>query len=51
MTITTLLRILTKHTTKIRALKFNKFYSDYEPQLYHTLINIIKSQKHLDTLV
>ncbi|RIB29112.1 hypothetical protein C2G38_2137014 [Gigaspora rosea] len=49
--VTTLLKILAKNTTKIRSLKFDGFYSDYEPQLFHALlyalICIIKSQEQL----
>ncbi|KAF0511811.1 hypothetical protein F8M41_018175 [Gigaspora margarita] len=45
--VTALLKILTKNATKINTLKFDEFYSDYEPQLLHALICIIKSQEQL----
>ncbi|KAF0555468.1 hypothetical protein F8M41_017191 [Gigaspora margarita] len=45
--VTTLLRILAKNTTKIRALHLDGFYFGYESQLIHTLIYIIKSQEQL----
>ncbi|KAF0332800.1 hypothetical protein F8M41_020632, partial [Gigaspora margarita] len=44
---TTLLRILAKNTTKINTIELNYLDSDYEPQIYHTLIYIIKSQEQL----
>ncbi|KAF0555491.1 hypothetical protein F8M41_017214 [Gigaspora margarita] len=44
----TLLRILAKNTTKIDALKLGRFYpNNNEPQLFHTLVCVIKSQKQL----
>ncbi|KAF0511812.1 hypothetical protein F8M41_018176 [Gigaspora margarita] len=45
--VTTLLKILAKNATKISALKLDEFYSEYEPQLHHALICIIKSQEQL----
>ncbi|KAF0546346.1 hypothetical protein F8M41_001447 [Gigaspora margarita] len=45
--VTALLKILAKNATKISALKLEEFYSDYEPQLLHALICIIKSQEQL----
>ncbi|KAF0555483.1 hypothetical protein F8M41_017206 [Gigaspora margarita] len=44
---TKLLKILAKYTTKINALKLENFHSDCEPQLFHDLISIIKSQEQL----
>ncbi|KAF0547185.1 hypothetical protein F8M41_000756 [Gigaspora margarita] len=45
--VTALLKILAKNAIKISALKLDGFYSDYEPQLFHALICIIKSQEQL----
>ncbi|KAF0511802.1 hypothetical protein F8M41_018165 [Gigaspora margarita] len=45
--VTVLLKILAKNATKINALKIDEFYSEYEPQLHHALICIIKSQEQL----
>ncbi|RIB24565.1 hypothetical protein C2G38_2168209 [Gigaspora rosea] len=44
---TKLLKILAKNTTKINALKLENFRSDCEPELFHDLISIIKSQVQL----
>ncbi|KAF0514789.1 hypothetical protein F8M41_017513 [Gigaspora margarita] len=44
---TKLLRILAKNATKIIAMKLDKFYSNYESQLFNALICIIESQKQL----
>ncbi|KAF0454393.1 hypothetical protein F8M41_001594 [Gigaspora margarita] len=44
---TALLKILAKNATRISVLKLDEFYSDYEPQLFHALICIIKSQEQL----
>ncbi|KAF0454391.1 hypothetical protein F8M41_001592 [Gigaspora margarita] len=46
-TATALLKILTKNATKISTLKLEGFYPDYEPELFHALICIIKSQEQL----
>ncbi|KAF0527633.1 hypothetical protein F8M41_013525 [Gigaspora margarita] len=43
----TLLKILTKNATKISALKLEKFHSNYEIKLFHTLICMIESQEKL----
>ncbi|KAF0541535.1 hypothetical protein F8M41_005306 [Gigaspora margarita] len=45
--ITTLLRTLAKNTTKINTIELNYLDSDYEQQIFHTLIYIIKSQEQL----
>ncbi|KAF0511806.1 hypothetical protein F8M41_018170 [Gigaspora margarita] len=45
--ITVLLKILAKNATKINSLKLDEFYSDSEPELFHALICIIKSQEQL----
>ncbi|KAF0444664.1 hypothetical protein F8M41_003349 [Gigaspora margarita] len=42
-----LLKILAKNTTRIIALKLDESYSQYDSQLIHELINIIKSQEQL----
>ncbi|KAF0480597.1 hypothetical protein F8M41_023689 [Gigaspora margarita] len=42
-----LLKILTKNATELNSLKLDGFYSDYEPQLLHALICMIKSQEQL----
>ncbi|RIB23171.1 hypothetical protein C2G38_2032995 [Gigaspora rosea] len=42
-----LLRILAKNTKKIDNLKLKIFCNIYEPQIYYTLSNIIKSQEKL----
>ncbi|RIB24578.1 hypothetical protein C2G38_2168246 [Gigaspora rosea] len=42
---TNLLRIMAKSATKIDALKLTRFCSDDDPQLFHLLIRIIKSQE------
>ncbi|RIB25484.1 hypothetical protein C2G38_2067262 [Gigaspora rosea] len=46
-----LLRVLAKNATKINTLELEEFYSDYEPQFFHSLIQaiiyIIKSQDQL----
>ncbi|RIB02322.1 hypothetical protein C2G38_2125518, partial [Gigaspora rosea] len=38
---------LAKCTTKINTIKFSYFDPDYEPQIFHALINIIKSQEQI----
>ncbi|KAF0555478.1 hypothetical protein F8M41_017201 [Gigaspora margarita] len=49
--VTTLLKIVAKNTTKINILKLDEFYSDCESQLFHALfyalVCIIKSQEQL----
>ncbi|RIB20426.1 hypothetical protein C2G38_2080870 [Gigaspora rosea] len=42
-----LFRALAKSTKKISAIKLNYFDSDYEPQIFHALIYLIKSQEQL----
>ncbi|KAF0480596.1 hypothetical protein F8M41_023688 [Gigaspora margarita] len=42
-----LLKILVKNATELNSLKLDGFYPDYEPQLLHALICIIKSQEQL----
>ncbi|KAF0542499.1 hypothetical protein F8M41_004599 [Gigaspora margarita] len=42
-----LLSILTKNTTKIIALKLDKFCSEFDQQLFQALIRIIESQEQL----
>ncbi|RIB29424.1 hypothetical protein C2G38_2238956 [Gigaspora rosea] len=42
-----LLRTVANHTIKIRILKLYQFISDYEPQIYHAIIYIIKSQEQI----
>ncbi|RIB09562.1 hypothetical protein C2G38_2108334 [Gigaspora rosea] len=44
---TKLLKILAKSSTKINTLEFDNFYSGYEPQIYHSLVCVIKSQDQL----
>ncbi|KAF0541538.1 hypothetical protein F8M41_005309 [Gigaspora margarita] len=44
---TTLLRTLAKSTTKISTIELNYLDSVLEPQIFHTLIYIIKSQEQL----
>ncbi|KAF0547175.1 hypothetical protein F8M41_000745 [Gigaspora margarita] len=44
---TNLLKVLIKNATKISTLKLEGFYSNHEPQLFHILIRIIKSQEQL----
>ncbi|RIB20412.1 hypothetical protein C2G38_2080835 [Gigaspora rosea] len=44
---TTWLKAVTKYTTKIRFLYIYDFYPDYNQQIFHTLINVIKSQEQL----
>ncbi|KAF0546347.1 hypothetical protein F8M41_001448 [Gigaspora margarita] len=46
-TVTTLLRIITKNATKLSTLKLKGFYPYDEPDLFHALICIIKSQEQL----
>ncbi|RIB00359.1 hypothetical protein C2G38_2130041, partial [Gigaspora rosea] len=46
-TVITLLRILTKNATKISTLKLEGFYPYDEPELFHALICITKSQEQL----
>ncbi|KAF0557825.1 hypothetical protein F8M41_012279 [Gigaspora margarita] len=45
--VTALLEILAKNTTKINVLKLEDFCPNYEPRLLHALIRIIKSQEQL----
>ncbi|KAF0483868.1 hypothetical protein F8M41_023195 [Gigaspora margarita] len=44
---TALLSILARNATKIGALRFEEFEPDYDPQVIHALIRIIKSQEEL----
>ncbi|KAF0541530.1 RNI-like protein [Gigaspora margarita] len=44
---TTLLRTLAESTTKINTIELKYFDSNYEPQIFHALIHIIKSQEQL----
>ncbi|KAF0541541.1 hypothetical protein F8M41_005312 [Gigaspora margarita] len=42
-----LLKALAKSTMKISTIELNYFNSDYEPQIFHAIIYIIRSQKQL----
>ncbi|KAF0492169.1 f-box/lrr-repeat protein 2-like [Gigaspora margarita] len=42
-----LLRILAKYTTKIITIKFKALDYHFEPQIYHAIAKIVKSQKQL----
>ncbi|RIB20749.1 hypothetical protein C2G38_2244385 [Gigaspora rosea] len=44
---TTLLEALAKCTTRINTIEFSYFDPDYEPQIFHALINMIKSQEQI----
>ncbi|KAF0555487.1 hypothetical protein F8M41_017210 [Gigaspora margarita] len=44
---TILLRTMAKYTTKISILKLEGFISDYDPQIFHAIIYVIKSQEQL----
>ncbi|RIB29366.1 hypothetical protein C2G38_2155411 [Gigaspora rosea] len=44
---TTWLKAVAKYTTKISTLDIEEFYPDYNQQIFHALINVIKSQEQL----
>ncbi|RIB20406.1 hypothetical protein C2G38_2179327 [Gigaspora rosea] len=44
---TTWLRAVTKYTAKISLLNIEDFYPDHKPQIFHALVNVIKSQEQL----
>ncbi|KAF0541548.1 hypothetical protein F8M41_005319 [Gigaspora margarita] len=41
------LRVVAKYATKIITLNIEDFYPDFDPQIFHALINVIKSQEQL----